>query len=164
MWKEIDEKYEASTDGHIRNAKTKHILREFKGKDGYLRTQFGGKSRTVHRVIAKTFLPEDEERTYVNHIDGDKTNNAVENLEWCTFSENMRHAYDNELMKPKTGINNGRNILSEEDVKYIREHCKKRDPVYSRKALAEKFNVAHQTISAVLSGQNWKQENEDDQE
>ena len=157
MWKEIDEKYEASTDGHIRNAKTKHVLREFKGKDGYLRTQFGGKSRSVHRVIAKTFLPKDETRTYVNHIDGDKTNNKVENLEWCTFSENMKHAYDNGLMKPKTGTNNGRNILSEEDVKYIREHCKKRDPVYSRKVLAKKFNVAHQTISAIMKGQCWKE-------
>lgn len=158
MWKEIDEKYEASTDGHIRNAKTKRILHEFKGKDGYLRTQFGGKSRTVHRVIAKTFLPKDEARIYVNHIDGDKTNNKVENLEWCTFSENMKHAYNNGLMKSRTGANNGRSILSEEDVRFIRQNCKKRDPIYSRKALAERFNVAHQTISAVLSGQNWKQE------
>lgn len=51
MWKQCSEKYEASTDGRIRNIKTKRVLREFIGKDGYLRTQFDGKSRLVHRVI-----------------------------------------------------------------------------------------------------------------
>ena len=157
MWKSIDEKYEASTEGHIRNTKTKHMLHEYRGKDGYLRTQLNGKTQTVHRIIANTFLPVDEAKAYVNHKDGDKTNNKAENLEWCTFSENIKHAYHNGLIKPKSGMNNGRNILSEEDVKYIRQNCKKRDSMYSRKALAKKFNVAHQTISAVLSGQNWKE-------
>ena len=51
MWKQCSEKYEASTDGHIRNIKTKRVLREFIGKDGYLRTQFDGKSR----LVAKRF-------------------------------------------------------------------------------------------------------------
>lgn len=56
MWKQCSEKYEASTDGHVRNMKTKRVLHEFIGKDGYLRTQFDGKTRLVHRVIAQTFL------------------------------------------------------------------------------------------------------------
>lgn len=47
MWKSISDKYEASEEGHIRNKKTKHVLREFKGRDGYLRTQFDGKSQTM---------------------------------------------------------------------------------------------------------------------
>lgn len=56
MWEKYSEKYEASTDGHIRNAKTKRVLREFPGKDQYLRTQFDGKTRLVHRAIVRLFL------------------------------------------------------------------------------------------------------------
>ena len=47
----------------------------------------------VHRLIATTFLEIDPDRPQVNHIDGDKTNNSIENLEWCTQSENMLHAF-----------------------------------------------------------------------
>ena len=84
MWKQCSEKYEASTDGHIRNIKTKRVLREFIGKDGYLRTQFDGKSRLVHRVIAQTFLDNPHELPEVNHINGHKSDNSVSNLEYCT--------------------------------------------------------------------------------
>ena len=71
IWKQISENYECSEDGHIRNRKTKHVLKEFDScHDGYLRTQFDGKTQTVHRVIAKAFIKEDPDRKYVNHKDG----------------------------------------------------------------------------------------------
>ena len=156
MWISISDKYEASLDGHIRNKNTKRILREFVGKDGYLRTQFDGKSRTVHRVIALAFIPKIEGKDFINHKDGNKQNNSVDNLEWCTRSENMKHAYKHNL-KSSIGIKNGRNKLSYDDVLYIRTHYIPRDKHFGAKPLAKKFGVAHQTISAVACGQNFKE-------
>lgn len=157
MWKSFDDKYECSDDGHIRNRKTKKILREYSNRpDGYLRTQFGGKTRTVHRVIAETFLEKEKEKNFINHKDGNKTNNNIDNLEWCTRSENIRHAYNNGLIHPKKGENNGRAKLSQEDVEYIRSVYRPLDPNYGAKALAKVFGVAPQTISAVVYKQNWR--------
>lgn len=137
--------------------KTKKILREYSNRpDGYLRTQFGGKTRTVHRVIAETFLEKEKEKNFINHKDGNKTNNNIDNLEWCTRSENIRHAYNNGLIHPKKGENNGRAKLSQEDVEYIRSVYRPLDPNYGAKALAKVFGVAPQTISAVVYKQNWR--------
>lgn len=158
MWKPCSHNYECSDDGHIRNNKTKHVLKEFDScNDGYLRTQFDGKTQLVHRVIAKTFLEPIEGKDYVNHIDGNKQNNAISNLEWCTFSENIQHAYNHNLNHGCKFDVNGRAKLSCDDVHYIRKNYKRFDPVLGTKGLAKKYNVARQTISAVISGQNWSE-------
>lgn len=155
MWIDVSPNYEVSSGGHIRNKITGKVLAEFVGKDGYLRTQFDGKTRTVHRVVATAFIPASTGKDFVNHKDGNKRNNSVENLEWCTRGENMIHAYSHGLIKPPKGEANGRAKLSFEDVQFIKENYKKGDAEYGAKAFAKRFNVAHQTICAVVSGQNW---------
>ena len=154
-WIDISDKYECSDEGHIRNKKTKRVLKEFLSKDGYLRTQFHRKTCTVHRVIANAFLPKIEGKDFVNHIDGDKTNNKVSNLEWCTREENIRHAYKLGLKQAPVGIKKGRCKLSKEDVLWIKEHYKPFDKEFGAKPLSARFGVAPQTITAVTSGQNW---------
>ena len=153
----LNDQYEASSDGRIRNAKTKREIKQFIGKDGYLRTQIAGKTRLVHRLIGFAFLPEDSEREFINHKDGNKRNNNASNLEWVTRSENELHAYHTGLRDTPNGEKNPRSILSIDDVRYIKSHYIPRDRQYGAKALAKRFGVAHQTICAVASNQNWKE-------
>lgn len=156
MWLKILDNYEISNEGVIRNINTGRVIKQFVGKDGYVRTQIAGKTRTVHRLVATAFIPLEDGKIFVNHKDGNKQNNKSTNLEWCTRSENMQHAYDHNLKEHPVGVKNGRNKLSYEDVSFILEHYKPRDKVFGARALATVFNVAPQTISAVISGQNWR--------
>ena len=70
-------------------------------RNGYwcvrLKTINGYKNYYLHRIIASLFIENPNDLPCINHIDGDKTNNAISNLEWCTYSHNIKHAYDNNL-------------------------------------------------------------------
>lgn len=90
---ESDEKgYFASPNGNIYN---RHGDLMVGGIDrcGYRHVILNKKSHNVHRVIAKTFIPNPDNLTCVNHKDGNKLNNSVDNLEWCTHSENTLHSF-----------------------------------------------------------------------
>ena len=78
-------------------------INSFISKLGYAKVHLSlnGKHKefSVHRLIAKAFIPNLENKPEVNHIDGNKLNNSISNLEWCTRSENLQHAWDNNLRK-----------------------------------------------------------------
>ena len=83
---------------------SERILKNSITKRGYykisLRNGNQYKTHSVHRLVAKTFIPNINNKTEVNHIDGNKLNNCVENLEWASSSENQIHAYKNNLQIP----------------------------------------------------------------
>ena len=124
MWKEAYgfNNYLCNENGEIYSLLRNKIL---KGRSlkGYKRVALMKDGKTidvlVHRLIAQTFLPNPENKPYINHIDGDKTNNSVSNLEWCTQKENVQHAIETGL-KDDRGTHSSRASCNEEKLKEIR--------------------------------------------
>ena len=98
-------KYEVSNEGRVRNKTTGHVL-SLRNSNGYhtvnLFNGHGASVKSVHRLVAEAFYEGDHKGMDVNHIDGCKTNNHVDNLQWCTRSENLKHAYDIGLKQPSS--------------------------------------------------------------
>lgn len=94
--------YQVSDDGVVRNTKTGRVLAIHPDRYGYpqvILCRDGYKrANRIHRLVAESFVDTNDASLQINHIDGDKTNNRFDNLEWVTASENMRHAYDNGLV------------------------------------------------------------------
>lgn len=95
-WKTVNikglEKYEASDFGNFRISKNKKNLTINNINNGYSKVSFAGKSYPVHRIVALTYLPNLENKSTVNHIDKNKHNNRLDNLEWATHSEQKYHS------------------------------------------------------------------------
>lgn len=161
IWKQIPNfsRYEASNKGFLRSTnyknsgKTKVLKPKISG--GYYKTMLlsdNGKYKTwsVHKWVALTWLGE-AKGLEVNHINGDKTNNNVSNLEYCTRSENMIHAYRHNLEKPQRGSINGNSKLTEEQVSEIRAYAKKYGKLKNRKQLAKKYGVSESHLKDIVS-------------
>jgi len=103
----------------------------------------------LHRLVAMHFIENTHKKPQVNHIDGIKSNNKVENLEWCTAKENLKHARDTGL-NDNSGEKNYQSKLSESDVLYIRNSKE------TQKQLCEKFNISQSGISSVLRFKTYK--------
>lgn len=91
VWKDVEEfqgKYEISSFGRLRNKKNKKVLKARKNHKGYLDIKICGKMKLIHRLVAQAFILNPDIKPQVNHIDENKTNNNVENLEWVTAKEN----------------------------------------------------------------------------
>ena len=150
IWKTAQGTYEVSNLGRLRNAKTYKILKQHDDKDGYL--YYG--SLRINRLVALAFIPNPENKPTVNHIDGDKHNNNITNLEWATLTEQQQHAYKLGLKKPMNGVNHPSHKLSKEDVIWIRKHYKAHDKEYGMIPLSKKFGVSEVTIKRVAKQYN----------
>ena len=167
VWKDIlgfEGSYQVSSRGRIRsldrfvnslNPKTKKrqqrpvkgvVLKLRHDKDGYNRVCLSNYSKPsplrVSRIVAVNFVPNPENKPHVNHINGIKNDDRVENVEWATLSENRRHAYSNGLQGK----------LKPQDVREIRYmiECGMR-----LSWISDAYGVDHSTISRIKTGDAW---------
>lgn len=149
IWKDIDEfngVYKISNVGNIVSFKKNvpKVLNPKPLKNGYklVHLTYAGvnKKYSIHRLVAITFIPNLENKPCINHKNGIKTDNRVENLEWCTSSENTKHAYFNQLMKTK---------ISRLQINEIKKSYNR-----NQKELAKKYNVNQSQISRILNNKS----------
>lgn len=117
--------YKVSESGKVFSVRAARFLKGSLDSYGYpivsLHNKGYSKSRLVHRLVAKAFIPNPENKPQINHIDGNKQNNHVSNLEWSTNSENIKHAYALGLAASQKGTSNNMNKLSEAEVIAIKD-------------------------------------------
>jgi hypothetical protein len=113
------------------------------------------KKKTVraHRVVAEAFIPNPGNKPYVNHIDCDKLNNRIDNLEWVTAKENTAHIIKMDRFNPKRGEEVSGSKLNKDDVIEIRRSF---GYGYSMTYLANAYKVSISTISDALKRNTWK--------
>jgi hypothetical protein len=162
--------YEVSNLGRVRSlgnaGNNRHgvILKSKVDRGGYLtipsmRNNEGViKTTKIHRMVAQAFIPNPEFKVQVNHIDGDKQNNRVDNLEWCTHKENFNHAVMVGL-RP-IGEEHGRHKLTWVDVDKIRHDHIKGDKLRGANALAKKYGVTPRTIKLIVEYEIWNKRRE----
>lgn len=107
----------------------------------------------VHRLVAMAFVPNPDGKSEVNHIDGNPRNNTPSNLEWCTHSENMLHAYAVLGRERMWGERTGTSVLTECSVKSIRQE---KELGASDRALAKKHGVDPSTINLIVNRKIWR--------
>lgn len=106
----------------------------------------------VHRLVALAWIPNPEGKPQINHRDGNKSHNAIANLEWCTGSENRAHALRTGLAVMPAASTHVRK-LSAEQVATIRARLSAGEGV---RPLAREFNIAPKTIRDIRSGDTWR--------
>ena len=172
IWKDIEEfsgLYQVSTKGRIKSLRRlmfvnrlgkiikkvspEKILNPHTNIRGYvhLALQDNGycKHLRVHRIVAMAFIPNPENKPDINHKNGIKSDNRVENLEWCTPQENIRHAQLNNLTLK--GERHGCSKLVGMQVRVIRKTTE-----LTQRELAKIFNVSQPTIKEIKRGEIWK--------
>lgn len=121
----LPDRYLVNREGEVFSIRSNRLISQRLDRYGYPRVNLyeGTKNHTVtvHRLVAKAFVPNPVNLPEVNHIDGDKMNNNADNLEWVTSSQNQRHAFRLGLQRGQKGEKNGMARYSEKDVRLVCE-------------------------------------------
>jgi hypothetical protein len=161
-----ENQYKISPDGIVWSFKPKGLLANRQmtthiQPNGYVHLVLRTGSRTtgdricktylIHRMVALAYIPNPDNKKYINHINGDKTDNRVENLEWCTAKENIDHAIRTGLFKPPDGTDYTGKLMKEDiyDIRMFAEHgIEYRD-------IAKVYPLTRTTIRNIATRKSW---------
>lgn len=146
--------YDISENGVVTGPRT--VLKPFMGRGGYLKVCLSENNRRrwvyIHRLVCESFIPNPLGKKEINHIDGCKTNNSKDNLEWVTRSENNIHAFKTGLKKGVRGEQNKGHKLTNSQVLQIRNLR----GILPQRELEKIYGVSHSHISKIQRGIDWK--------
>lgn len=150
QWRPVfryEARFEISSLGRVRDIVRNKIRAQSVGTSGYKHLNLNGKYHSVHRLIAVAFIPNPYHKKQVNHIDGDKLNNSIANLEWCTARENALHS---SRIGTRGVTCHGK--LTPDQIREIRSLKGKK----SWRTLAREYGVVHTTIGDILNNVTWR--------
>lgn len=158
-WKPVkgfESTYEVSNTGHVRRVGEFTRRKPQLTHKGYHKIFLydGNKKKAlfVHRMVAEAFLPRRSGKDIINHKNGHKLHNFVENLEWVTHKENIRHGWRTGLLNPNRGTKHGMSVLTEEIVKKIRKEYASGETFVS---IAKELGVAASTVRNAIIRKTW---------
>lgn len=172
IWKDVtgyEGAYQVSNFGNVRSLD--RIIKTSSGKeyfekgvtksqrlnaDGYPRVTLSKHSKKtnhrVYRLVAIEFIPNPHNKPQINHINGIKTDNRVENLEWCTIQENIKHSNETGLAKVASGENHIWATLTDEQVLDIYKRSNSGEPQLD---IAKDYNTSISVVSRIKNGRRW---------
>lgn len=174
IWKEIEGYngfYSVSNYGRVKSnggncgscIRKEKILSQSKTRDGYMKVRLMHKNKDktmrVHRLVANAFIENPYNKETVNHIDGNKENNNVNNLEWSNRSEQLIHAYKNKLKESQKGCTNKNSKLTEYQIKEIRNTYIRNSKEFGTVALSKKYGVTDRVIGLIVRNLSYKNVN-----
>lgn len=160
MWKDVkgyEDLFQVNENGDIFSIRTGKILKPTIGNKGYryISTKVGGRNGQciafkISRAVADAFLPNPSNLPVVNHLDGDKGNDAVSNLEWTTYEGNTKHAWSMGLCRSVKGHEKTNAKLTEEQVSFIRNNARQLGGNMSQRELAEIVGLHHTNVGKCI--------------
>jgi len=128
-------------------------FRRYSSNGNYTTVQIKGKGYLIHRLIAFHFIPNPNNYPILNHIDGNKLNNSLDNLEWCTYSHNLLHALKTGLTTPQKGEEKVTAKLKEENLNEIYELLLNK---VSLSDIGKRYNICQSSLHQIVTGERWK--------
>lgn len=150
------DRYLINREGKVYSLISKKLISQRLDRYGYLRCNLYRNQKqvtiTVHRLVAMAFLPNPNNLPEVNHKDGNKLNNHIDNLEWVTTSENQKHAFRIGLSKPKIGEKNPAAKYTKEDVIKV---CKLLKQGFGNAEIVKTTGYSRSFVEKIKYGECW---------